>query len=578
MLHAYNHDSNRLAAVRDAVREEWPRATIHVPPLPASLFSLADPDEIVAGVLGQVDDFVTASGSAGEPFARIVLVGHSLGALLARKLYVVACGETGRAPFEAVYRRTSVLDEGGRVAARDWAPLVERVILFAGMNRGWRVSHHLSLRHAPFWALGSVACRLIRLFSGRWPLIFRIRRGAEFITQLRIQWLAMRHRSGASPGDPASTAAGAITIQLLGSRDDMVAPEDNVDLVSGKQFYYFDVPYSGHSDVIELDDPVAGPGRSEIFRFVLTASAEDLGERDVVPSDESFDEPDQRVRNVLFVIHGIRDRGYWTHKIARRVRQYAAHQSEWATVTSSYGYFPMLPFLLGGYRRTKVEWLMDRYTEAMARYPNATLHYVGHSNGTYLLARAMELYECCRFGNVVFAGSVVRRNYDWRRLLQPPSRRVGAVLNFVASGDWVVAFFPKLFQWLRISDLGSAGHDGFLTTQDTPGVHQIRHVEGGHGAAIDERVWDAIAEFILTGKVAVAPTMPPLVERSFLVRLFGYFPPFVWLLAAALLVLLWLAFEGLLSGLVTDDQTRQFLRGFSLAAYLLLLWVVLTRL
>ena len=48
----------------------------------------------------------------------------------------------------------------------------------------------------------------------------------------------------------------ALTIQLLGSRDDMVAPEDNIDLVSGRDFIYLDVPYSGHEDVIYLNKSI----------------------------------------------------------------------------------------------------------------------------------------------------------------------------------------------------------------------------------------------------------------------------------------------------------------------------------
>jgi hypothetical protein len=48
--------------------------------------------------------------------------------------------------------------------------------------------------------------------------------------------------------------------QLLGSVDDFVAPQDNVDLVSGGDFIFLDVPYSGHSNVIELHDNQHGAG------------------------------------------------------------------------------------------------------------------------------------------------------------------------------------------------------------------------------------------------------------------------------------------------------------------------------
>jgi hypothetical protein len=59
------------------------------------------------------------------------------------------------------------------------------------------------------------------------------------------------------------------------------------------------------------------------------------------------------VEDIVFVIHGIRDKGYWTHKIARRVQAMAKQRPgdiRFATETSSYGYFPMLSFLLPGKR------------------------------------------------------------------------------------------------------------------------------------------------------------------------------------------------------------------------------------
>ena len=64
---------------------------------------------------------------------------------------------------------------------------------------------------------------------------------------------------------------------------------------------------------------------------------------------------------------------------------------------------------------------MDRYAEARARYPRAELDYVGHSNGTYLAAKALHDYPAAHFKHIVFAGSVVRRDYDWLALIKPKS-------------------------------------------------------------------------------------------------------------------------------------------------------------
>jgi hypothetical protein len=72
--------------------------------------------------------------------------------------------------------------------------------------------------------------------------------------------------------------------------------------------------------------------------------------------------PRDDVKHVIFVVHGIRDVGYWTNKIARRVQMIAdtaAPPQVYPTETATEGYFAMFPFLLPARRRGKVEWLMD---------------------------------------------------------------------------------------------------------------------------------------------------------------------------------------------------------------------------
>ncbi|HEX5055638.1 MAG TPA: alpha/beta hydrolase [Gammaproteobacteria bacterium] len=568
LLHAYSRCADDLNSVAAVIAEVWPQATIFRPQLPSHTFSMEDPNLIIVRLLADIDRLVKEAEVKGMPYENIVLVGHSLGALLARKLYVVACGESAQAPFESCFAKS------GPVTSKPWAERVSRIVLLAGMNRGWRISHHLGLARAALFGLGSLYGFLAYAVSGRWPLIFNIRRGAEFITQLRIQWLMMRRAARESD---AIRPGKALTIQLLGSRDDLVAPEDNVDLVSGDDFRYLDVPYSDHDNVVRMDDPRYGAGRKEVFLQALLLSNKQLEHISVIPSDEKFQAPDYKVKRMVFVIHGIRDVGHWTHRIARRVKQRAAgNPAEWATETSSYGYFPMLPFLFPWYRRQKVEWLMDQYTEALARYPNASFSYVGHSNGTYLLAKALELYPCCRFENVVFAGSVVKRDYNWQRFIKD-SKQVSAVLNFVATGDWVVAFFPKLFQLLPRHNLGSAGHDGFEITEPSSGVYQAKFVKGGHGAAIEEPIWDTIADFVITGKVDVEKVPGRQSSRIWWISLLGKFPPIVWAAATVVLYQIWRGIQSLIEAFIDCTVLEAQVTGFSVAAYFLLLWLVVTR-
>lgn len=228
---------------------------------------------------------------------------------------------------------------------------------------------------------------------------------------------------------------------------------------------------------------------------------------------------------------------------------------------------------------------MDRYTEALARYPEAKISYVGHSNGTYLLAKALELYPCCRFNNVVFAGSVVRREYNWQTLLE--TNRVNAVLNFVASRDWVVAFIPKLFQLLRWSDLGSAGHDGFGSKkrsdhkfelkEDSKGVYQAIFVRGGHGAGIREPVWELIADFVLNGSVRT-DNFPLEIAEGKQARWIDYPSRLIDLLWLATAVGVFFAGRYLYLAVATiSDPSLAYVVGFSTALFLMVLWLIVTR-
>ncbi|MGZ0079492.1 hypothetical protein [Methylomonas sp. YC3] len=522
LLHAFTNTADSMKYVRAVVTESYgiSVADIFIPELPLATWSCANPVAVCNQLLEQIDVlWAERIEKYHSPYESIMFVGHSFGALLCRKLYVYACGETALAPFEPGIRLKTL---------RPWAGSVERIILLAGMNRGWSISHHMSLSKAFYFSLGVGFGGVWQALTRKKPAIMHIHRGAPFITNLRIQWLSMRYNA------KHKGVGNALTVQLLGSIDDMVSPEDNIDLVSGSDFVYLDVAKTGHGNIIDMDEKPDAQDRRRKFRAALLKDEQTLKqEYNQLPRDESLLVSRDKVTDLIFVIHGIRDPGYWTHKIARRVKQLGKdHHKTFETETSSYGYFPMLSFLFPWRRREKVEWLMDQYTEGLAQYPNAEFSYVGHSHGTYLLTKALKEYPCCRFKQVVLAGSVVRTDYAWEALLK--QGRVGKVLNYVASGDWVVAWFPNAMQMLNWQDLGGAGHRGFESDQ----VNQIRYAKGAHSAALHEDNWDEIAKFVITGKTDGLPATIKEGKQSFWVSAVSKVAPLLWLGVIYLLYLI----------------------------------------
>lgn len=512
VLHGYTHNPRSMRHVVRVTTAMVPQAHFLVPSLPLGLFSTAEPIRIARDIQESIEAEISSRAAKNwPPFEEILLIGHSCGALLARKVYLLSGPESEEARFE-----DSVGD--ALLEEKPWFPLIRRIILLAGMNRGWSLTHHLNIPRALAMRAGILFGDISLAITGERHTIFRIRKGAPFITELRLQWIALRkqlERDGRNL---------ALTVQLLGTVDDLVAPTDNIDLWTGRDFVYLDVPFSGHANVIEMDDSDVGCMRRAVLEQALSSDAGKLAGTNL-PDDLGLPNSRAHVTDVIFVVHGIRDVGYWTQKIARKVEALGnAPPKIYASQTSSYGYFAMIPFLLPSRRRDKVQWLMDQYVEAKALYPDARFSYMGHSNGTYLLAKALRDYRACRFERIVFAGSVVRTDYDWQTLFR--RRQAEAVLNYVAAADWVVAFFPGALELLNLQDLGSAGHNGFK--QDAPGIFQCKYLRGQHGAALSEANWDDIANFIVA-PTPQASSAPYVNRRNRFVVCFGWIAPLIWL-------------------------------------------------
>ncbi len=506
-------------------------------------------------------DLVSLIGAAlqerakrGGEYERVILIGHSIGALIVRKAVVFAHGETQDAPLAV------------RPGAQPWAHKIERVILFAAMNRGWTSTRRPSYMRRGRWLL----LRWLDIFTRRLPMAKLVRAGkmgAPFLADLRVQWLRLAQQK------PSPLPA---TIQMLGTEDDVVNENDSADLEAAGNFIYRTLNGGGHLTIVQLC-PVKHPEHKawhDAFVEVLTAP------RAAIPCDP-ISEPLQvepEVERVVFVMHGIRDYGEWTSGVRDQLVRLAAERGTRVIVrTSSYGYFPMGKFLLLAERERNVRWFMDEYSQAAVKYPNASFSFIGHSNGTYLLASALRRYKTPVFDRVVFAGSVLPRRFEWDHFVR--AGRVGAIQNYVATADLVVGWFPAFFEWIaelfsRQADLGSGGHNGFLN--DTARLHAIEFVRGGHGAALVPENMPNLARFALGEEVTLAmvPNKAGATERSGFVDLGYKLCPLVWLaLVAAVLAIIAAPY---LAAPIFGAHAAQFAR-YWVAGAIALLWLILTR-
>jgi pimeloyl-ACP methyl ester carboxylesterase len=433
-------------------------------------------------------------------YSEIVLVGHSLGGMLLRKAIVWGNGlEEDRGEF-------------GLRGKRDWVSRVSRFVSLATINRGWSISprpENMGLsRYASIW----IGERLARL-SQSGKLILGMQRGSPFVADARVQWIELCR------GEKLKGANIPLAIHFLGDRDDIVSREDSKDLKVIKETRFVTLQNTGHEDIataLDRGDTEADKRRREQIGYALKG---DLARLDLDKLE--LQQEDLSVNRVIYIMHGIRDYGEWTDKLRALIQKTSRESPKTMVVNEKYGRFPMLPFLLYSDRQKNVRIFMDEYTENRAKFPRADVFdYVGHSNGTYILASALHKYKTLNVNRVYFAGSVVPRSYDWIDLLN--KGRVLHVANVVAAGDWVVAIFPRFFEQIAewegvkpadgLLDIGSGGFRGFADSKDPEGrVENFQFAEGSHGIGVDaadKSKLEAIASYISSGQKSGLEVFP----------------------------------------------------------------------
>jgi pimeloyl-ACP methyl ester carboxylesterase len=424
-------------------------------------------------------------------YSKIILFGYSYGGLLLRKAYVWGAG------FES--------DRAVSRGRHPWAARVDRFISLAAPNRGWP-THRTKNSRIDQYIFGYIASILGRL-TGTGRVIFDVLQGSPFVANLRIQWIDLfRSKSVDSSSLP-------LVVHLIGAKDEVVDRGDSIDLEAWPNDKVMIKTLDGlnHREIathLYNDQHERTPLADDIL-IALTKRRVEFPAywADAIGSLRT----DEEIRQLVFVMHGIRDETAWPGDIKRAIDQKLGGQAV-LVKAPLYRRFALLPFLLYWDRQGHVRWFMDEYTEAHAMYPNVeSIDFVGHSNGTYILASALEKYSEIKIRNVFFAGSVVPMHYNWKdRIIK--GRLIGKVWNVCAASDWVVAIFPQFFQqisdWLgnpqlELLDIGAAGFRGFRTGVRTDTVRDIKYITGSHGAAFDSRNpkrLEAIVDFVTSGE------------------------------------------------------------------------------
>ncbi|MGY3133484.1 pimeloyl-ACP methyl ester carboxylesterase [Bradyrhizobium sp. USDA 4501] len=472
--------------------ESCPNADMLVPTYSHSWASNIDPYDITNMIEGAIRDAYDR-----YHYEKIILFGYSTGGLLLRKAYLWGHGLEDRPDMRMR-------------GPHPWVNRVDRFVSLAAPNRGWPNEKPRNL-NSYLYAFG-YAARQVGYLTGTGRFIASLMQGSPFVANMRVQWIDLFRSMKSSPDDRLP-----LVIHLLGDKDELVDREDSIDLEAGSPDDIIIKTLEGlsHAEIASLlyqeDRRTLSPAGGAI-QMALTRTR---GEFPPYWADKARAlQTDTNIKQLIFVMHGIRDESTWPAEVKRSIeRQIGDRAATVKIIPPLYRRFAMLPFLLYWDRQEHVRWFMDQYTQAVAMYPNVeATDFIGHSNGTYILASALQRYPVLKVRNVFFAGSVVPTQYDWAGLISA-QRVTGRIWNICADADWVVAIFPQLFQ--QISDLmklktqpgpldiGSAGFHGFRHgAGDEEKLFNLKYISGGHGAALEPAMVDPIATY-----AAVDPTL-----------------------------------------------------------------------
>ncbi|AFZ24689.1 hypothetical protein Cylst_2476 [Cylindrospermum stagnale PCC 7417] len=412
-------------------------------------------------------------------FEEVILVGHSLGGILVRQAYLLASGDY----HDLGYNQSP------------WYKYVSRFVLFASPNRG------LDPTQSRIWQIAR-AVEKATSFSLRslMPLQDFVK-GSAFITNLRIDWI--RHFS--------KFYYPLTVVQLLGAKDGNITRDDSVDLDQFPDAFHVDVPDAENTNIHCIDQ-----AEDRVERYKLIREA--IFKERLLDRNTNL-EPSIAKNNVVFILHGIRaSNSGWVEQVKEKI---GLEDPDTVVITPSYDYFSAFNFVLPGLRQINVDWFQDEYSYYFAKYPDTNFHFIGHSNGTYILGETLKKLSGMKFQRVYLAGSVLPRDYPWKEKFDKD--QVEMLCNARSSSDWPVGILCNGLRGVGMRDIGTGGFDGFLMGDNR--LKELCYFNGDHGKPVEESNHNSIIQYILTGIISKPEGLKSEAEISKF-QFFSRFSPF----------------------------------------------------
>ena len=455
------------------------------------------------------------------------------------------------------------------MASRDpyeWPAKVRRIVLLGSPNSGYQ-SKNLPKSWGWLYPFASGLGKFT---------IESVQEGAYWLANLRLRWLSTMRRMWATHTaeieewekakqggkDTPEPLPPPLVVQVYGTRDDVVTTEDIDDSLYMPGTVRREMMDANHGQLIDLSDLSTADARWKVLDQAIHGELD--GTDDYKPAS-----PDP----VYFILHGIRASAYdaWVGELTETLQpdqQSVDPVDRRPKVLSlNYRFFSSIEFALRGTRQRNIHQFLDLYLQAALTNDADGFRFIGHSNGTYMMASVMQKVPAVRFRHIMLAGSVLPSDFNWKALFDNGQIgyydggqwQPGRVHNDQARVDVPVGILANGLRVLGYRDIGAGGFRGFEGVNST-GVsyHPLHTFPKGHGAALMNHVgrkhnlpdyparMPQIAAFLTDGTPCPEPKDTRSKGFAFLSRIAGLIIVVALLLILGLLAL---GFWGLLGWL-----------------------------
>ncbi len=396
-----------------------------------SYLSNANPEDIAAQLALSIN-----KACQKNRYSRIFIMGHSIGALLARRTVLLA--------KEKEYA---------------WVDLLNRMVLLAGTNRGF----------VPYNSMFSFFALIVPVFRVA-KLIMSMQIGSVWVTSLRMKWIKTYCYG---------KIKGPEIVQIYGDQDAVVSEDDAIDINRFDVSVIDVIRGADHKSFCKMKNGV--DGYEQVLNSFIRGDCEQNTNRFLKPREK-----------IIFLIHGIRDFAEWHHALEYEIEKKDRNID---VIPVQYGYFNLLQFLLPHQQKRAVRVFVDKYVQEVSLSPDAEVFVAAHSNGTLVFQQAVEKNDFIKVERVFFAGSVVNQNVKWNEF--PYKGRVKYLRNVCANKDVPVGFLCKALHEIPfpfMKNFGTGGYKGFVSVEKSI---QNCFISGGHGSALKSKSRRQLVEYML---------------------------------------------------------------------------------